>query len=199
MARNSIAFAVFCASAVLGLACTERTPTEPAVVAATPTPGAPASLSGLVTDENGVGRPGLFLTCQTLYTTTKVSGPVGSYALGGLQSGATTLTIQQEGVRDPASFALTLAPGANEKNLMLARHHGEPASVTGVVTYGGQVVPRATVILAGKTTITDAGGRYSLEGIETGYWSIDVEWAPYYEVGFSLTLAPGPNVVDVRF
>ena len=165
-------------------------------------PSLPASLSGTVTDQNGVPLPGLFLTCAVSkgpqYATTNSTAPVGFYTIAGLTAGPATLTVQQQGTSDQSAFSFTLEPGANTKNVTVTAYHGAPATAAGVVTVGGKPLAGATVTLEGKSAVTDSTGAYVLAGLQAGYWGIDVEWPPYGEAGFNVTLLPGPNVVDVR-
>ena len=181
---------------LLAAGCSETTtPTEPAVVTATPRPFTAATLSGIVVDENGAPRPSLAVACQNH---TAVTGAGGAYGFIGLVPRATALSVSQPGAAGPELFDVVLAPGENTKNVTVPRFHGQPASMAGIVMQGGRPLPGAHVYVQEKSTVAGPDGAYMLGGLESGNWGVSVSWNVYEDYGYGLTLNPGVNSIDIR-
>ena len=178
------------ACALLAAGCIDsKTPTDSSATG--------VILSGVVVDEAGSPRGGATVSCQGVRVVTTDMGPVGSFAIGGLQPGRTTVSLGQAGAAAPVNIETDLSPGRNELRLTLPRYHGSPASVSGVVTQAGRALPGATVMIAGGTATTGPDGTFRLSGVESGYWGLSVVWSGYQEWDDALSLAPGANVVNV--
>ena len=176
------------------LSCSDSpSPTEPS------TASDGATLTGVVRDASGVPVAFASVVCQGRFTLTRPdsdSAP-GSFSLEKLMTGPSSVSIQQAGEKDATTFPVTLRSGRNTVDLSVARFRGEPATVSGVVRFAG-TRPATPVTVWCQDRSADVGpdGSYVLSGLVSGYWGVEVTWAPYNEHGKEVTLAPGANVVD---
>jgi len=182
---------------LLAAGCTEtKTPTEPYVSVEKPASASEASLSGIVTDANGVPQPGLLVTCQGKATHTLGGGVVGFYGFAGLKPGHTTVDVHQDGQKDPTSFDVDLTAGVvNTKNVAVVLFHGRPASLSGrVIPLSARAITDLSVWCQGKSASVAPDGSYSLTGLESGYWDLTIGWDSYEgEFYTNVTLDPGAN------
>jgi hypothetical protein len=190
---------------LLGVACTEtKTPTEPPLVAVTPTPAGPAAtLSGVVRDQSGAPYPGIVsLQCQTI-SADALREPVGAYTMLNLKPGTAVLNVFAQGQRTPQTFDLDLRAGDNRFDPRITILHGQPASMSGVVTFPVALTAGAAVVCQTKFAAIAGDGSYTLAGLESGRWDASVIWPdPNYPVlendfSFTVTLNPGTNVMNV--
>lgn len=166
-----------------------ESPTEPA---------ARASLSGVVRDTDGAPMTQFHVVCQARRVNSDPAGAAaGAYALGGLAPMPSTVEVYQGGVRAPATFSVDLQPGLNTMDFVVERHRGEPASISGVVrATSGAAIPGMKVWCQGRSADVASDGSYSLSGIVSGWWYVELTWDAYGEHGEELDLAAGANSRD---
>ena len=181
---------VFAIPLLFGAGCIDsKTPTESSATG--------VILSGVVVDEAGTPREGVSVTCQGQGATTSGMGAIGAFKVGGLQTGITTVSLGQPGMRDATKVEVELHLGTNTLQFTLARYRGSPATVSGLVTQGGHPLANASVSIASGRVVTGPGGAFQITGLESGWWGLEVAWGAYQEWDDGLTLSPGANVVNV--
>lgn len=157
---------------------------------------AQASLSGVVRDTDGAPVTDFRVVCQKRGVNADPAG-AGAYALGGLVPMPSRVEVFQGGVRGPASFPVDLTPGQNRADFVVERHRGEPASISGVVrAVSGVQIQGMKVRCQGRSADVAPDGSYTLDGIVSGWWYVELSWGTYREDGETFELAAGANLLD---
>ncbi|MEB3103842.1 MSCRAMM family protein [Ferviditalea candida] len=165
----------------------------------------PASLRGTITDATN-GRPleGAIIDIRIANTfgvpllTTK-SGVDGTYAVSGLVPDNYTITARLPGYASSVD-AIVLSPG--QAAIVNFAMRPNPATVTGTVTDAatGKPLANALVTLSDSRSIaiaqiqTDAAGRFLLEGVRCGEYSITVVLVGKQSISTCFFLAPGQRL-----
>jgi sugar lactone lactonase YvrE len=160
------------------------------------TPPTTATLTGTVVDA-GTGQPISGATVSTGGQTATTDSQ-GQFSIAGLAVGAFSAQISANGY-DGASLSGSLTAGNNEAGVVRLSAPVEPptltsSTVSGTITAGqpAAAVAGATVSIKGTALVatTDGNGRYTISGIATQSFEVDVS-APGY-IGQS-ALMPGPG------
>jgi sugar lactone lactonase YvrE len=163
------------------------------------TPPTTATLTGTVVDA-GTGQPISGATVSTGGQTATTDSQ-GQFSIAGLAVGAFSAQISANGY-DGASLSGSLTAGNNEAGVVRLSAPVEPptltsSTVSGTITAGqpAAAVAGATVSIKGTALVatTDGNGRYTISGIATQSFEVDVS-APGY-IGQS-ALMPGPGFGD---
>lgn len=158
----------------------------------------PVPVSGTVTDSDGDPVPGatITLTDSDGVERTAITDSTGAYVIDDVPAGDHTFAIEP-----PAGYTVTSAPGPlnvpagsedpiTDQDFVLQ----EPASISGMVTAGGQGVANAVVTVTGPggtvTVPTASDGTYSVGGLPPGAYTVTLE------VPFGYT-ADGPTSQNV--
>jgi len=82
---------------------------------------------------------------------------------------------------------------------VLARAEAAYATLTGYVkdSSTGSGISGATVSIAGKSTITDSSGRYTIIGLRPGTYTVSASASGYSSYSKTITLEPGTNHHDI--
>lgn len=190
--------------ALFAAACNETNlPTAP--LGPTPIPAGPvATLSGIVRDRaSGAPFGPALVSCQTARQVVNMqtrNDLVGGYGFSGLKPGKAALQIYAQGQRAPQIFSVDLQEGANTFDPGIVVQHGQPATLSGFVTFAdGRPSPAVYFACQGKWTRLADDGSYLLPGLESGTWDAAVSWGDYgaNEFPLTITLGAGINLVNV--
>ncbi|MCU0425482.1 MAG: carboxypeptidase regulatory-like domain-containing protein [Candidatus Kapabacteria bacterium] len=157
---------------------------------------------GRITRANGMGLAGVTFTVGG---TTATTNAVGDYALNNLRGGSYTLAPSFAGFAfTPQTLNVTLANGAT-----IANQNFSAASTAPIFTISGRVTSSAnpntgiqgvTISAGANTTVTDAGGFYTLTNMANGAYTVSAARAgTTFTQASQMTTINEANVANVNF
>jgi len=97
----------------------------------------------------------------------------GRYRLAGLAAGAQTLTPSLAGYSfSPPSRAVTLPPDAFGQDFSARADAAPDYGIAGTVTRDGAPLAYVTVTAGGRSALTDEAGRYAIDGLPAGAYTL---------------------------
>ena len=156
----------------------------------------PSVVTGSVKDAAGVGIAGVTISGGGRSTTTDVGG---GYTLEGLLTGTHTLTPSKSGYTfSPVARAVTVPPNALGINFT---GRATTSVVTGSVkdTAGVGIAGVVSISGGGRSTTTDAGGGYTLEGLPAGTHTLTPSKSGYTFSPASKSVIVPPNALGINF
>lgn len=168
-----------------------------ALVQNTSSPMAPASLSGVVKNQNDVPLPNVTITVGTASALTDVNG---AYQILGLSPGAATINATAANYQT-VSATVTFAAGTRYTFSPKLSANGSTlptvTSLTGVVVDAAtnQPMTGVTVQLGAASQTTDASGTFTFSSISSGSFALTISAPGYQTVSASGIAALGGNNV----
>ncbi len=129
--------------------------------------------------------------------TTVVTSADGSYALTGLTGGAFSVSAARSGYRfTPATRSVTVGPDQSAIDFAASPVY----QIAGRITRNGVGLSGVTVNAGGRTSSTDAGGQYTLAGLDEGRYTLtpSKSGATFEPANASVIVGPDQTAINFR-
>lgn len=121
----------------------------------------------------------------------------GRFELETVPQGRVTLSVRAQGLVPLQDFEVTLPQPRSAPELTLVLRRG--ARLEGQVkTTGGEPVPAVRIALDNSSGLSDAEGRYAIEGLEPGRHEVEIVHPHYRRMSRPLKIEEGTNRFDVE-